>query len=274
MKITKLMNSDPRNHQIMVLVSMLLYGLIWLKFDLNIGWLALILLTAMVSQIVATKIWKLPRLEWRSALISGLSLCILMRCQSLPISLGLIAAAIFSKFIFRWNDKHIFNPTNFALALGILIGQVTINPGQWNNGAFLAFFVLCMGIFVSNKACRSDVSLAFLLTYAVTLFAYTAWTNESFSMPLQKLQTASLLIFTFFMISDPRSTPNSRIGRVVFGCMAALIGLYLQLGHGIKAGLILSLAGLSVTTPLLDRLFPGEKFYWNKHQEMKTAEAT
>lgn len=261
---------DPRNHQIMVLFSMLIYGLVWLKFDLNIAWLALILLTALVSQVLATRLWKLPRFEWRSALISGLSLCILMRCPSLPISVALIALAIFSKFIFRWNDKHIFNPTNIALAVGILLGQVTINPGQWNNGAALAFFILCMGIFVSNKACRTDVSLAFLLTYAGIQFGYTAYMNESFSIPLQKMQTASLLIFAFFMISDPRSTPNARLGRIIFGCMAALAGAYIQIALGNKAGLILSLAGLSITTPLIDKLLPGEKFFWTKPTEAKT----
>ncbi|HWU44367.1 MAG TPA: RnfABCDGE type electron transport complex subunit D [Bdellovibrio sp.] len=260
MKNTSFM-TDARNHQIMVLTNMLIYGLVWLKFQLNVLWIVLILLTALATQYVATKVWKLPRFEWKSAMISGLSLSILMRCPSLPISLGLAIAAILSKFIFRWNDKHIFNPTNFALALGILTGVVTIDPTQWQNGPFLAFFVLCMGIFVCNKACRTDVSLSFLLTYAVCLFAYSAWVGEDWGVPFHKLQTASLLIFTFFMISDPRSTPNSKVGRLVFGGVIAALGLYLQITYG-KTGLILSLVALSITTPLLDHIFPGEKFHW------------
>lgn len=263
---------DARNHQIMVLTSMLLYGLVWLKFQLNVLWIVLILVTALLTQIAATKLWKLPRFEWKSAMISGLSLSILMRCPSLPISLCLASAAILSKFIFRWNDKHIFNPTNFALAVGILAGQVTIDPGQWQNGPFLAFFVLCMGIFVSNKACRTDVSLAFLLTYAVCLFSHTAWTGGDWTTPVQKIQTASLLIFTFFMISDPRSTPNSKLGRIIFGCSIALVGSYLQIGYGIKAGLILALVFLSTATPALDRLLPGERFYWNREKDLGIGE--
>lgn len=257
--------SDPRNYQLMVLFSMLIYGLVWLKFDLNVLWLACILLTAFVTQVVATRFWKLPRFEWRSAIISGLSLCLLMRCPSLSLSLLLASLAILSKFLFRWNDKHIFNPTNFALALGVLVtDQVSIDPGQWGNGALLAFFIACMGIFVSNKACRIDVSLAFFLTYALSLFVYTTWIGEALTVPIQKLQTGSLLIFTFFMISDPRTTPNSRLGRIVFGSVIALAGIYLQLAQGIKAGLIISLVFLSVLTPLIDLLLPGQKFYWTK----------
>lgn len=263
------LHKDARNHQIMVLFSMLIYGLVWLKFDLNILWLACILGTALVSQFVATKIWRMPRFEWRSALISGLSLCILMRCDSLWVSLLLIGIAIFSKFIIRWNDKHIFNPTNLALAIGILWGVVRIDPGQWANGPALAFFILCMGIFVSNKACRSDISFSFLGVYAATLFAFAAYSGGTFEDPIKRLQTASLLIFTFFMISDPRSTPNARVGRVIFGVCTALVGLYLQLGMGMKTGLILSLVFMSLTTPVLDYFFRGEKFYWNKEQELK-----
>jgi Na+-translocating ferredoxin:NAD+ oxidoreductase RnfD subunit len=247
---------------------MLIYGLVWLKFDLNVLWIGCILATALISQVIATRVWKLPRFEWKSALISGLSLSILMRCPSLPISLALAAVAIFSKFIFRWNDKHIFNPTNLALAVGILAEQITINPGQWGNGAALAFFILCMGIFVSNKACRTDVSLAFLLTYAVIIFAYTASIGGSFDAPIKRLQTGSLLIFTFFMISDPRSTPNSRMGRVIFGVTIAMAGAYMQLAHGIVSGLILSLVFFSISTPLIDRLFKGERFYWDKKVEL------
>lgn len=252
----------------MVLTSMLFYGLFWLKFDLNILWIIGILAVALITQFLASRAWKLPRFEWRSALISGLSLSILMRCPSLPLSLTLAAVAILSKFIFRWKGKHIFNPTNFALVVGILgIGEVSINPGQWGNGAALAFFILCMGIFVANKACRSDVSLAFIGVYATTLFAYTAWMGDSFSTPVKRLQTGSLLIFTFFMISDPKSTPDSRTGRLIFGTTVALGGLYLQLIQKMPAGLLISLVFLSVTTPLIDRVFPAERFQWKRERE-------
>lgn len=194
-----------------------------------------------------------------------------MRCPSLPLSLALAAAAIFSKFIFRWNNKHIFNPTNFTLALGILAtDQVTIAPGQWKNGIFLAFFILCMGIFVANKSCRSDVSLAFLATYAVALFAFAFATGAPWGMPLQKLQTGSLLIFAFFMISDPRSTPDSRKARVLFGIVSALVGAYLQLKYNFAPGLVVSLAFLSLSTPFLDKFLPGKRFEWPK---LKTAQA-
>ncbi len=262
-KINSFLTKDPRDFQLMVLANMLIYGLVWLKFDLNIIWIAAILGVALVTQYAATRFCGLPHFQWKSALISGLSLSILMRCPSLTLSLGLAAAAILSKFIFRWNGKHIFNPTNFALVLGILgTSQVSINPGQWENGAILAFFIACMGTFVTNKACRTDVSMAFFGTYALSLFAYTFWHGDDWSSPFKRLQMGSLLIFTFFMISDPKSTPNSQIGRIIFGVMIGLVGIYLQLARDIQPGLIISLVFLSLSTPVLDYFFPAKKFEW------------
>ncbi len=262
---------DARNYQIMVLFSMFCYGFFWLKFDLNISWIVGMWVTALGTQYLATKAWRLEKFEWKSAMISGLSLSILMRCPSLSISLALASFAVLSKFLFRVNGKHIFNPTNIALAVGILgTGQVAVNPGQWGNGAVLAFFILCMGIFVASKACRADVSFAFLGTFAFTLSAYSMWAGLPLVEVFAKLRMGSLLIFTFFMISDPRTTPNAQVARLLFGAIVALLGIFLQIGHGVTSGLIVSLAVLSPFTPLLDRLFAGEKFEWLHKPELQT----
>lgn len=259
----RLKRNDPRDYQIMVLTTMLLYGVLWLQFDRPLAWIAGILGTAFATQWIATRVWRLPKFQWKSAAISGLSLCILMRCPEYSLSFALAGAAVLSKFVFRWRGKHVFNPTNFALAIGIVgTNVVTIDPGQWNNGIILALVVFCMGTFVSNRSCRSDVSYAFLATYAVGLVGAGFFLGTPIDATFAKLQTASLLIFCFFMISDPRSTPDSQRARIVFAALTAVIGLGLQLGLGYQPGLIVALAGLSLVTPLLDTWAPGERFEW------------
>ena len=264
--LNRILECDPRDHQLTVLISMLAYGLFWLRFDLNKLWIGAIIGVALLSQYLATRAWKLRCFEWKSAAISGLSLAILMRSHSLPLSLGLAMVAIFSKFLLRWQGKHIFNPTCFALVLGILAtGQVWISPGQWGGGAVLFFFILGMGTFVTNRAARSDVSFAFLLTYAALISLQAAWSGTGAEDVLHRLQTGSLLVFTFFMISDPKTTPDSRPGRLLFGAMVASLGAYLQLFHANPAGLLTALAFLALTVPWFDRLFPGQKYQWAAH---------
>jgi Na+-translocating ferredoxin:NAD+ oxidoreductase RnfD subunit len=94
------------------------------------------------------------------------------------------------------------------------------------------------------------------------------WVGGPIEAALLKLRTWSLLIFTFFMISDPRSTPNSRLSRLIFGAATAFLGIYLQLAHGIAAGLIISLVFISLMTPLLDKIFPAEIFEWKKNPDI------
>ena len=94
----------------------------------------------------------------------------------------------------------------------LLTGQVWVSPGQWGNVAFFAFLMACLGGLVVNRAARSDVTFAFIAFYMTLVFGRSLWLGEPLAIPLHRLQSGALLLFTFFMISDPRTTPNSRAG--------------------------------------------------------------
>src|SRR5436190_15690360 len=95
---------------------------------------------ALLTQYLCTRIWNLPAFDPRSALISGLSLCLLLRTNSLLLAVATAAVTIASKFVLRFRDKHVFNPTNFGLvALMLATGKVWVSPGQWGSAAFFAF---------------------------------------------------------------------------------------------------------------------------------------
>src|SRR5262245_10474266 len=68
---------DPRLYQIAVLGLLLVYGIGWLDFDVGLEQAVAILATVLLTQYCCTRIWKLPAYDPRSALISGLSLCLL-----------------------------------------------------------------------------------------------------------------------------------------------------------------------------------------------------
>jgi Na+-translocating ferredoxin:NAD+ oxidoreductase RnfD subunit len=78
------------------------------------------------------------------------------------------------------------------------------------------------------------------------------------------LQSGSLLIFAFFMISDPRTTPDSRLGRCVFAISVALLGHYLAFFMQMRPALYVALIALSPLTLLIDRVFPAERFAWSR----------
>jgi Na+-translocating ferredoxin:NAD+ oxidoreductase RnfD subunit len=258
------LSRDPRHYQIAVLACLLNYGVGWLGFD--VGWeqVAILLATALCTQYLCGKIAGLPAFDPRSALISGLSLCLLLRTNDPLLLIAAAVVTIASKFLLKWKRKHIFNPTNFGIVLAIaLTGQVWVSPAQWGSKLYFAFLMACLGGMVIHKAMRSDVSYAFILTYAAILFGRALWLGDPWVIPLKQLQSGALLLFTFFMISDPKTTPDSRAGRILFALLVALGTAFVQFGLYRTNGLLWSLAICSLLTPVIDRLLPGTKYEWS-----------
>src|SRR5262249_23931105 len=159
--------------------------------------------------------WRRP-FDPRSALISGLSLCLLLRTNSLLLAVDAAIVAIGSKFVVKVGGKHIFNPTNVAIvALIATTGQAWVPPGQWGDVACFGFVVASLGGLVVTGAARGDGTFAFIAGWMVLLLGRSLWLGEPLSIPLHRLENGALLLFTFFMISDPKTTPDSRIGRIV-----------------------------------------------------------
>jgi Na+-translocating ferredoxin:NAD+ oxidoreductase RnfD subunit len=115
---------------------------------------------------------------------------------------------------------------------------------------------------VVTRAERSDVTLAFIASYLALVFGRSVYLGEPLAIPLHRLQNGALLIFTFFMISDPRTTPDSRAGRILFAVLVAFGAWQVQFGWFRTNGLLWSLAAFSLATPLIDRLLPGVRHRW------------
>jgi Na+-transporting NADH:ubiquinone oxidoreductase subunit NqrB len=256
---------DPRLYQIAVLAALLLYGVLCLDFEVSAPQAALLLGVALLTQAACTRLWHLPAFDPRSALISGLSLCLLLRTSSLLLAVVAAVITIASKFVLRWHGKHLFNPTNFGIvALMLLTERVWVSPGQWGNVAFFAFLMACLGGLVVQRAARADVTWSFLAFYLAVLFGRALWLGQPVAIPLHQLESGAFLLFTFFMISDPRTTPDSRAGRVLFALLVALGAGFVHFVLYRPNGLLLTLAFLSPLVPLLDRLLPGERHAWRR----------
>ena len=255
---------DPRLYQILVLAALLVYGVFSLDLEIGLLRALLLLTTVLLTQYACGRLWRLPAFDPRSALISGLSLCLLLRTNSAALAALAAVVTIASKFVLRVRGKHVFNPTNFGIVAMMLAtgGQVWVSPGQWGSAAFFAFLLACLGGLVVNRAARSDVTYAFLVFYLAVLFGRALWLGQPAAIPLHQLGSGAFLIFTFFMISDPKTTPDSRAGRVLFALLVALGAGFVHFVLYRPNGLLLSLAFLSPAVPLIDLLLPGRRYVW------------
>lgn len=257
---------DPRYFQITVLSSLILYGLTALDFEIRLAHAVVIGLTALGTQWLGDRLAGRPFTP-KSCLISALSLCLLLRAGSVWIAVLAAVLTIGSKFVIRVRGKHVFNPTNFGIVALLVLtpwipGGAWVSSGQWGSGAFFAFLLASAGFLVVRRATRSDVTWAFLAVYVGIVLGRALWLGDPLAIPLHRLQNGTLLVFAFLMISDPKTTPDSRSGRIVFASGVALVGAVWQLWGWEPDGLLYALAAASPTVPLLDRLFPARRYRW------------
>lgn len=261
--------SDPRHFQIAALASLLAWGVFALSFGVDPARATALIGTALATQFAWACV-RGERFDARSPLISALSLCLLLRSDSLLLACALAVAAISSKFLIRYRGKHLFNPTVFGIVLGLLASDgVWVSAGQWGTAAWWLFAVACVGSVVVRRAERSDVTLAFLASYLGLVFARALWLGDPLALPLHSLQNGALLLFAFFMISDPRSTPDSRLGRCAFAFVVALAALGIQYGLYRPNGLLFALALSAPLVPLMDRWLPARRYEWRRREAPK-----
>jgi enediyne biosynthesis protein E5 len=264
---------DPRHYQILVLASLLAYGLLRLDLEVRAGQALAMGAAALLTQLGCTRLARHahaghggapPRFDPRSACISALSLCLLLRTGRLWLAVTAAVLAIAGKFFLRVGGKHLWNPTNFGLVVTMTAshGQVWVSPGQWGSAALFGFLVLCLGGLVVNRAARADVTWAFLAAYGSLLLGRAWWLGQPAAIPLHQVASGAFLIFAFFMISDPKTTPDSRAGRILFAVLVATGAAWAQFALYRPTGLLLSLACLAPLVPLIDRLLPGATYRW------------
>ena len=253
---------DPRLYQIGALTLLLLYGIFALNFDITLLRAALLVATAIGTQALFARMNGVA-FDPRSAAISGLSLSLLLRSESMILLLAGAVIAVASKFVVRIHGKHVFNPTNIAIVVLMLASKhVWVSPGQWGNVAFFGFLIACIGGLVVNRAARSDVTYAFIVAWSALVVGRSLWVGEPLAIPIHRLENGALLLFTFFMISDPKTTPDSRAGRILFATLVAFGGWYINYRLFRTNGILWSLAATALVVPLIDVLLPAARYEW------------
>lgn len=254
---------DPRYYQIAVLGLLVAFGAIRLDFGIDVTNAAVVVVVALATQYAGTRIFGLPGFDPLSPLITSLSLTLLLRTDVVALA-GLAALiAIGSKFVIRVHGKHVFNPANIAIVTLILsTDHAWISSGQWGNAAIGAFALACLGFLVLTRARRAATTVAFLLAYAALLLGRAAWLGDPLAIPLHQLANGALLIFAFFMISDPKTTPDHPFGRIAYGTLVAAVTMYVQFVLYEPGAPILALIVCSPVVPIIDAALRGRSYDW------------
>lgn len=199
----------------------------------------------------------------KSATITALGLCLLLRGNNLSTFAIAGCLAIGSKFMLQVKGKHLYNPANFGIIAALVLTQdAWVSPGQW--GADSGYLLLFLGIggLILKQVGRWETSLIFLTTYGGLVLGRNFWLGWDWAVSLHQLMSGSLLLFAFFMITDPRSIPNSVQGRMIWAIAIAVLTFVLQFSFFITTAPFWALFCLAPITPWLDRLWAAPRFQW------------
>jgi enediyne biosynthesis protein E5 len=197
--------------------------------------------------------------------ITALAIALLLYPQGrlAPIVLAGVVA-VSSKFVFRApvgkGSRHFLNPSNFGIAFVLVtFPSVGISPpymftenvsgwGDWAVPAFVLFTGTLLNVKLTGKL---PLILAWLSAFALQALARHLITGASLTAALLPMTGLAFLLFTFYMVTDPGTTPIATRAQVAFGASVAvaygaLVALHVVFGLFFALVLVSSARGLGL----------------------------
>ena len=273
---------DPRYFQLCFQLVLLIFGCVVLNWPVHLmhfaiytgAGLAFFLLSEFLYQQVqpsSTRYWQRIQGGLLSVIITSFSLCLLLRVNHTTTALLAAFLSVVPKYVIRFKGRHVFNPSALAIVGTILISRdAWFSPGQWGSTAMIVFLVALLGSIILLRVQRLGVSLAFFSAFILLLFSrqilYLGWPLDYF---LQSVSNGSLLLFGFFMITDPKTIPSNAKAAACWAILVAVGAFYLLSFRFIPGALVWTLVLLQPLVPLINHFVPGPEFQWQPNPSSK-----
>ena len=276
---------DPRLKLSAVVITIHVLGQTVLDFKVSI---AQILISMAVCGLIEgmTTFRNTRTLAWpASGLLTGSSIALILRASGTAhgdywtlhgIQFFLMAdvVALLSKHLIRPTGRHLFNPSNVGIVWCLLVvgpNHVFAQYLWWGPsilGQVLAYAVILFGGYWVLRAVRMiPMVLSFMVTFAVLIGLFALGGREFIAIwhqgPVGGLEywvnvafSPEILVFVFFMISDPVTAAKAPAARLVYGAgcavAAAALIFFQHTEFGIKVSILSSLTVLTAAVPVIE----------------------
>ena len=275
---------DPRLHLAATITSLQVLGQVAFNFRLSIAQILLALGTCAVLEIAITFRTKRVIMWPASALLTGNGVAFVLRVPGMPhgdwwslhswwLYVAVAGGSLLSKYVITWKGEHIFNPSNIGLvACFVIVGRGRAEPldfwwgpMSWWMGLALAIIVTG-GFTILRRLHLLRVALGFWAAFAVGI-GVLAFTGHQMTArwhlgPLSGwnlwwilISSPEVLVFLFFMITDPKTAPSGGRARVIYavmlGLLAALLIAPTRTEFAAKVALLGALAIVCAARPLV-----------------------
>ncbi len=278
---------DPRLHLAAVIVSLQVLGQTAFDFRLSIAQILIAVGTCAMLE-VGIAFWRQGVVMWpASALLTGNGVAFVLRVPGTQhgewwsikggwIFAAAAAAGLVSKHLIRVRGEHVFNPSNLGLVLCfLLLGSSHAEPLDFWWGPMSAWLAIALGIIVLgglailSRVRLLEIAVAFWAAFAAALAVLAATGHamtarwhlgpiEGFAFWRTLVTSPEILVFLFFMITDPKTVPAGRRARIAYavaiGLLAALLVAPSQTEYWSKVAVLGALALVCLGRAVLGRL--------------------
>jgi Na+-translocating ferredoxin:NAD+ oxidoreductase RnfD subunit len=215
-----------------LLVGHLSYGILesYKKTALAIG-------VAIIAELILGRIFFGKWLNLASAYITGISVGILVRSPAYwPYALCSVIS-ILSKYVLRVKNRHIWNPSNFGIAVLLFLAPeiMAVLSIQWGNNLWPILVIWILGSIIIWRARRFHISATYVISFFLFAFLRSWITGHPWQSEVAPITGPMYQLFVFFMITDPKTTVRSRLGQCVVVFFVAFVEFLLRLNEVVYA---------------------------------------
>ncbi len=280
---------DPRLHVASVIITIHVLGQVGLHFHVTVPQILAAILTCWIIEVAITFTQTRSFVWPASAMLTGSGVALILRVVGTPSddpwntyaweTFAVVAGlALLTKYVIKYRGSHVFNPSNIGLVVAFLVLGVTrVEPldfwwGPLDAWMLLAYAVILGGgLLITRRLRLLEMAFAFWAVLAVGIGLLSAsghcmvanWSFTpvcGFDFWRVIVTSPEVLIFLFFMITDPKTSPTGRVGRLVFGTLVAVMCTVLMAPQvdewSTKVALLSGLVLICAGRPLLDRVLP------------------
>ena len=251
---------DPRLHVAAVIITIHVLGQVGLHFDVTIPQILAAILTCAIIEVALTFRQSRAFVWPASAMLTGSGVALILRVVGTPsddpwntyawqVFAVVAGLSLLSKYVIKYRGSHVFNPSNIGLVVAfIVLGSTRVEPLDFwwaplNVWMLTAYTVIIVGgLLITRRLHLLALAATFWVAFTIGVgiiagSGHCMTANWSFA-PVCGFDywrvivfSPEVLIFLFFMITDPKTAPLGRVGRVVFGLLVAVASTILMAPH-------------------------------------------
>ena len=210
-----------------------------LSFGILEGWerTALAIMTAIGAELVMGTLtygtWPHPA----SAYVSGISAGILVRSPFLWPYFFTSLISIASKYVLRFRGRHLWNPTNFGVSAVAFLapGTVAVLSIQWGNVVAPMVVIWLLGMVIVWRVGRLHISATYVASFLLFSSVRALLTGTPWLANVAPITGPMYQLFTFFMVTDPKTTVRSKSGQCLVVFIVAFVEMLLRLNEVVYA---------------------------------------